>query len=269
MRWSLLLLFTACVTSTPAAPPPIATWEVPLELEAGGLPLVEVVVAGKPTRLVVDTASSETWLATWFATSLGVPVEGGKTSDLTLSIGSNALPAAKWSVRADPGDFQALGIGGVLAPHHLVERGAVALDFPRKRLLLLTGQMNVWMRWLDERSPSSAVESLPRAGERDGTLHVKSRVGDGKRELVTQLASGSKRSEYLSEFFDASLIGEGGAVKGLHVRLGDSEFGPIDVTARPKLGSNEGVLGMDVLSKLVLLMPAFENQALWVMTPRE
>ncbi len=270
MRWLLvpcLFALAACRTTMLPAPPPTATWELPLRFDAGGPPLVEVTVGGKPTLFAVDTAAKETALASWFAKSVASETE------LPLLLGTLSLGEAKWPVIEGLPSFEALGIGGVLSPLQAAKQGAIVLDFPNQRLLFLDGKMNVWMRWLDERSPKGQTESLPRAGPRDGTLYVKSRVGDG-REVVTRLDSAAPTTTYVSSLFDPTLIADGGAllgphVSGLHVRLGESEFGPLDVLARPALGAHEGALGLDVLRGVVLLIPVQGYQALWVMTPRE
>jgi hypothetical protein len=262
MRWLfvMLLALAACRTSTQAAPPPTASWEVPIVLEPGQPPMVDVTVGGKTARFIIDTTAADTALAAWFAKSLA-------PGPLPLSLGPDTMRTAAWPTLPSDGDLEARGIGGVLAPHRLLERGAVALDFPRRRMVGLAGQQMVWLRWLDERSPKSVLESLVRVGPRDAGLFVKSRVGDG-REVITRLATTAQQSSYAAALFDEALLAGGPVLKGLHVRLGDSDF-PLDTLITPSVDRAEGQLGLDALATRVLLMPMLEGQALWVMTPLE
>lgn len=269
-----LLALCACRTITPAAPPPSATWEAPIVFEAGGrpsaLPLVQAIVGGKPALLVLDTGAAETRLQAWFVKSLEkepTDSEGHRVVELPLQLGTSTT-TAKWRlVETDPA-LREQGIAGTLSPQHAVGKGAVAIDFPRKRLFGLDGKPNAWLRWLDERSPKGQVEALPRTAPFDGRLHVMTRVGDG-REVSTRLASGEARSSYAASLFDAKLVGDGQHVAGLHLRVGQSEFGPLDVLIAPPEEKVEGHLGMDVLQGAVLLVPVHELHPIWFMTPRE
>ena len=272
-RVSLLALtLCACRTITPAALPPSAAWEVPIVFEADGhhsaLPLVQATIGGKTTLLVLDTGAAETTLQHWFVKSLEVePTDsaGHAVVELPLVLGARST-TQKWRiVETVPGQRE-LGIGGTLSPQHAIEKGAVAIDFPGKRLLGLEGKANAWLRWLDERSPKGQVEALVRTAPFDGRLHVMTRVGDG-RAVSTVLASGDERSRYAASLFDASLVLEGKHVAGLHLRVGDSEFGPLDVLVLPPEARVDGRLGLDVLQGVVLLVPVHQLHPIWLMTP--
>ena len=263
-----LVVVCACKTVTPPAPAPVAVWEVPLVVEPGRAPLVQATIGGKPTLLLIDTAASQTTLQAWFIKSLEVEptdFEGHRVAALPLQLGTFTTTARWQLVDTDPA-LRELGIGGTISPHHLVPKGAVVIDFPMKRMLALDGQPNNALRWLDERSPKGQVEGLLRVAPFEGRIHVKTRVGDG-REVVTALASTQPRSRYAAGLFDASLITDGTHVAGLHVRVGESEFGPLDVLVQPTEGAVEGWLGMDVLQGVVLLLPVHELHPIWFMTP--
>ncbi len=263
----LLITLCACRTITPAAPPPSAVWEVPISF-AGGLPVVEATIRGKPVLLALDTGAPEITLQAWFLKSLGIEptqADGHLVAELPLQLGTS-VTTAKWRlVETDPTQRE-LGIGGTLSPQKLLAKGAVAIDFPRKRLLALDGKANAWLRWLDERSPQGQVEALPRAAPFDGRLHVMTRVGDG-REVTTAIDSGKARSIYASTLFDPSLLAGGQHVAGLHLRVGQAEFGPLDIGVQPAEAAVEGWLGMDVLLRTVLLVPVHELHPIWLMTP--
>lgn len=265
----LLVALCACRTVTAAAPPPSAFWEVPIIYEAPGLPLVQATVGGKSTLLILDTSARETTLQAWFVKSLEVQpgeAEGHRVAELPLQLAGQVI-TAKWKLVDTVPAQRARGIGGTLSPHHTVEKGAVAIDFPQKRLVALDGRPNAWLRWLDERSPQGQVETLTRTAPFDGRLHVSTRVGDG-REVSTGVASALERSSYAVSLFDPSLVIGGTHVPGLHLRVGQAEFGPLDVLVRPAEEKVEGWLGMDVLQGAVLLVPVHELHPIWFMTPR-
>jgi hypothetical protein len=154
-----------------------------------------------------------------------------------------------------------------VSPQKLLEKGAVVVDFPGKRLLALGGKSHSWMQWLDERSPKGQVEAMPRTAPFGGGLHVKTRVGDGK-EVPTRLSSAQPQTAYAKGMFDPALLAGAQHLSGLHLRAGDSEFGPIDVLIRDADAPVEGWLGLDVLRNVVLLVPVHEMAPIWLMTPR-
>ncbi|HEY0880065.1 MAG TPA: hypothetical protein VGD87_00980 [Archangium sp.] len=229
---ALLCFLTACRTSTPLKAPPTALWELPLELEAGQPPRVTVTIDGAPARLVVDTAAS----AHSFTGT-------AKLGPLTLT---------------------GTGTDGTLAITKLLERGAVVLDFPNKRLLAIDGGEMSFLRWLDERSPKGQLEGVGRAG--NGVI-IKTRVGDGQ-EIVTQVATTQQHTAYARELFDPKLV-KGDTVPGLFVRVRESEFGPLEAELLPEGAAPQGRLGLDVLSGLVVLVPMHAMAPIWFMTPRE
>ncbi len=267
---SLLFLLTACRTVTQGLPPPKPEWEVPFTLEQNGLPLVQATIGGKQTLLIVDTGAPDLTLQNWFVKSLeGVEPaesEGRRVVELSLQLGAiNAKK--KWSLVETVPDQRELGIGGTLSPQKLLERGAIAIDFPNKRILAINGRQQSWMLWLDERSPRGQVEALPRTAPFGGALHVKTRVGDGK-EVPTRLSSAQQQTAYAKDMFDPSLLAGSQHLAGLHIRTGDSEFGPVDVLVRDADAPIEGWLGLDVLRNVVLLVPVHEMAPIWLMTPR-
>lgn len=211
---------------------------------------VDALVDGKPARLLVDTTAPRSALA--LGDGEHVVVLGGVT------VGT------KWAV--DP-SLAAKGVAGVLSPQSLQPDGAVVLDFPRRRLVSLGGKLNTWLRWLDERAQQSVVESLPRAGPRDGALYVKARPGDG-RDAVARLDTTATATAFSTALFEPQLLAGRTKLEGVHVRLGESEFGPLNIDVAAMEG-REGTLGLDLLGRVVLLLPCAGNQPLWVMTPRE
>lgn len=249
---ALLMLLVGCRTTTVAAPPPQALWEVPLDLTEDGRPVVKAKVGAlRVVRLLVDTGAAET--------TVQGSVEGG------LLVGGEQVPAR--AVDFDPAQQRA-GLDGTLAPHRLVKTGAVVLDLPGKRLLVLGGLENNWLRWLDERSPKGELAGVARMPPADGGLLVQTRVGDGP-EVLTRLSTSTHRSAYARTLFDPALLTTGNDVRGVHLKIRDAEFGPLDLALLPGGEGVEGVLGLDLLKDLVVLVPVHASPRIWFMTPRE
>lgn len=248
---ALLLLLAGCRTTTVAAPPPKALWEVPLEFTDDGRPLVKAKVGAlRVVRLLVDTGAAET--------TVQGSVEGG------LLVGGEQVPAR--AIELDHEQNRA-GLDGTLAPHQLVKTGAVVLDLPGKRLLVLGGLENNWLRWLDERSPKGELAGVARMPPSNGGLLVQTRVGDGP-EVLTRVSTSTLRSAYARTLFDLGLV-TATDVRGVHLKIRDSEFGPLDVGLLPDGNPAQGVLGLDVLKDLVVLVPVHASPRIWFMTPRE
>ena len=190
----------------------------------------------------------------------GVPTVNGLTLDTTAT--------ATTTTRGAPFDLGGAhvtprrGPQNVLALGSLPPASAVVLDFPRRRVLGLDASTAGWLRWLDARSPKGKLESLPRVAP----MTVKSDVGD-RRGVFTQLTSTVRRSQFPAVMFDAALVHDG-QVSGLHLQLGETTFGPLDVDARDDLTASAR-LGMDVLQNVVLLLPNDPNQGVWLLVPRE
>jgi hypothetical protein len=145
------------------------------------------------------------------------------------------------------------------------EGTALAIDFRRHQVNGLGGKLNTWMQWMDERSPGASVEAMPNLGSRDAIL-VKARIGDGK-EVVCAFDFTRARSAMATTLFDATVLGTNTTtLPGLHVRLGETDFGPLEVDLRAE---PECTLGLDVLGQTVLVVPLQGKQPVWLMVASE
>jgi hypothetical protein len=140
---------------------------------------------------------------------------------------------------------------------------ALVFDFPRQKVLSLSGRVSSWLGWLDERSPRGTVESLPNAGELAAPI-VDFKIGDGKL-VPCALAPQQPRTTLPRDIFDARLLeGVSDALEGVQLSIATSEVGTFTVS----LGA-QCVVGADVLSKLVVLVPQRGRQPLLILVPHE
>ncbi|WP_438007955.1 retropepsin-like aspartic protease [Sorangium sp. So ce321] len=142
-------------------------------------PLIDAVVAGQPTVLLVDTGASHHVLARWLADELALPLStaGDVAVDhagrpLAVSRLENAMLALSGWGRVEvptllvvpmPDVLQRIGIGGVVAPQELARPGrAVVLDLREGRMT--EAPRDEAARALRARFGEAAVVELGRCG---------------------------------------------------------------------------------------------------------
>lgn len=138
------------------------------------------------------------------------------------------------------------------APELTEKTTAVVWDFRRGRTLGLSGRTQDWMRWLDERATGATIEALGNTGTSDRPM-VKLRVGDVEQPCA------------LDPKLSRSVLPPALVKPGLTLTLGETPFGPLDVDAR----DGACAIGLDVLSKTVLLVPRRERLPVWLMVTPE
>ncbi|AUX39463.1 hypothetical protein SOCE26_008550 [Sorangium cellulosum] len=251
-------------------------------------PLLDAVVSGQPTALIVDTGASHHVLARWLAEELDLPLStagdvGVDHAGRSVSISrvENAKVAlAGWGtvetpallVVPVPDILQRIGIGGFLAPQALAAPGrAVVLD-------LRSGQMteaprDEAARSLRSRFGEATIAELGRCGGPNQGLELTARANIEGLAVTLKVDSGASQSSLLA----ASTAGKrlshrarGGrsayAASGKHtvpvlsgVRL---QLAGLDAAADIDLLPGEpratcptdGFVGMDVLRACVLLL---------------
>src|SRR6266545_2122966 len=120
--------------------------EAPITFRVGDdvthAPMVEAVVGGSPTRLILDTGSTDHILTTELADRIGLPRSAGEpgTDSAGASVASWALGELQVQVAglslalhdvigiAGPAPFEGWGVGGFLSPQHLHPTAHVVLD---------------------------------------------------------------------------------------------------------------------------------------------
>jgi len=249
------------------------------------VPLVQARIAGQPTLLLVDTGAYDHLLEGWFARVLQDADATGRSATVVdhanrtvvvdrwsqvsfIIDGWNAIAPIRPLVTGDasPGP-RALGIGGILSPQRLALGGAsVVLDFP-------SGAMTS----VDEATATAQLDAHPTslgAALRCGaTFAIDATIeGKGARLLVdtgafsTDLKATSAPGRALAGRTSVSardIYAVGGAVATR--TLGDAELkiGRLSVKLdiplvldhpRAARCPSDGVLGMDVLEKCVLVV---------------
>ena len=133
-----------------AAPKRLAKVRFDVGGEDFGVPLVDVVVGGHPTSLMVDTGATHHVIGSWVAAQLGKTTttgtagldHAGKSLSLSQMVGAEivvsgwgALGVNTVLVATLPPVLQAQGVGGVLSPLAMRSEGrAVVLDMRRGTL---------------------------------------------------------------------------------------------------------------------------------------
>jgi hypothetical protein len=133
-------------------PAPRSERRARIELGRLPLPLVDVTVAGFPTRVVIDTGATRTVIADWLALQASIDIRRSETrvADHTgqpvavVEAVDPRLVISGWGpvtggpavlVAQFPDVLQRLGIGGLLAPQLLARSGeAIVIDLPRREL---------------------------------------------------------------------------------------------------------------------------------------
>lgn len=148
------VLPSTSVSATPASAP--APGQTSLRLEgADGLysvPLIDVVLAGQPTSMLVDTGASHHVISAWFADEAMLKVayagdqakdHAGKATGKVGRVENLNVRIAGWESRvwpitlvlSMPDALRKAGIGGVLAPHRVARPGyAIVLDFRARKM---------------------------------------------------------------------------------------------------------------------------------------
>ena len=261
------------------------------------VPVVDVRVNGESTRFIVDTGSTHNVITTQLAKELGITLRRSKetgrdhagasvavyeTSPLRIAVASHERELRDVLAIDAPAPLERFGIGGFLSPQTFVERGCVVLDLPGKRLLVTTDSL------ADIRQGHSAdrlrMTTVPRErvdGVDDRKLLVTVSLRD-RDPAVAELDTGARRTEFVTSYLgvaDASAGQDGGLgvsgqqtkgrlVQGQYVRFGTGTSGPMDVLARNEIRKDEGVisavLGIDVLERFVVVVPAEPSEELLI-----
>ncbi|AGP33748.1 retropepsin-like aspartic protease [Sorangium cellulosum] len=263
-------------------------------------PLIDAVVAGQPTALIVDTGASHHVLARWLADELALPLS--TAGDVAVDHAGRPLPVSRieratialagWgSVDAPallvvpvPDALQRLGIGGVLAPQALAGPGrAVVLDLREGRMT--EAPRDEAARALRARFGEAAVAELGHCGGPNQGHEITAAATVDGIAVTLKVDSGASQSS----LFAASPAGRrlsrraaGGrsayAASGKHTvpvlsgaRLhlaGFDAAAELDFLPGERRGAcpSDGFAGMDVLRTCVLLLA--EDGGLAACAPR-
>ena len=243
-------------------------------------PLVEAVVNGVRTRLILDTGATDHLLTTDLCEAASIALEPGEPGtdssgssvpswqahEVTVRIGDVDLAFADVVAIGTPPPFRSAGIGGALSPQHLEPGAHVLLDLSAGRVAMPASTEDL-DAWLATSYPGWRTIRLA-AVDGDGTVLVEAAI-DSFPPVITMLDTGAKTT-YAAQ---AALpgLGEGGVrrstgrgvggtesygidVPGRVLHVGDAAL-PVDlVIASHDLGIAGCVVGMDLLRGTVLVV---------------
>ncbi len=241
-------------------------------------PLVEAVVNGVATRLILDTGASDHLLTIDLCEAAGVATEPGEPGtdstgssvpswqahEVTVRIGEVDFAFPEVVVIGTPPPFRSMGIGGILSPQHLHPGAHVVLDLAEGRIAM-PGAVDDLDDWLADAYPRWRTIRLP-AVEGDGTVLIEATI-DSFAPVVTMLDTGAKATYAAQDAVPG--LGEGGVPRSTGRGVGGTESFGIDVPGRElhvgdatlpvdlliaghELGIARCVVGMDLLRGTVL-----------------
>ena len=130
--------------------------DVPIAFDVEGgtrvhSPMVHAAVGGVPTRLILDTGSTDHVLTKELIDRVGAPTQRAEdgtdhagaavpswsVGDLAIDIGTRTFDLHEVVAIAAPGPFEAWGVGGFLSPQHLHPTARVLLDLAGDRLVVM------------------------------------------------------------------------------------------------------------------------------------
>ena len=254
-------------------------------------PLVEAVVNGVRTRLVLDTGATDHLLTLAVCDAANVATEPGEPGtdstgssvpswqarEVTVSIGAMKLAFPEVIAIETPPPFERAGLGGTLSPQRLRADSYVALDLTEGGAAALLGADDL-DAWLADSYPGRRSLQLP-AIEGDGTVLVEAAI-DTFPPVVTMLDTGAKATYAAAAAVPG--LGEGrlrrstghgvGGTEAFGVdvpdrvlRVGGEEL-PFDlVIAEHDLGIRGCVVGMDLLRGTVLAVGPPGSPIRWLL----
>lgn len=273
--------------AAPQAPGKRAALRFDVEGDDFPSPLVDVIVSGQPTTMLVDTGATHQVVGRWVAEQIGPVTQDA--NDVGIDHAGKALPIARlegaqivvsgWGpidaseavVVAIPGPLERRGIGGVLSPQALAAEGrAVVLDF--RRGTMTEAAWGDAMRGLDAEAGAAAYGEVKSCGPGGGALAYV-QVAIGGTEVLAQLDTGAtqttvraasaagaalaKRAKGASSAIAASGTYTVATAEGTRVALGELAM-DVDVALVPKAArtgcTNDAQIGMDVLRRCVIVL---------------
>jgi len=263
--------------------------DVPIRFDVGDTvthaPMIDVAVNGTPTRLILDTGSTDHVLTIELARAAGLPHEPGEpgtdhaggsvdswfVGDVALEVDGVGFGLHDAVAISGPPPFEGWGVGGFLSPQHLHPTALAVIDLESDRLILVEGDDAAVEAWLRARSPEMTLIGLAR-DPAEATPVVAGAI-EPFEPVATMLNTGGRGTEFAVAAVPglvgvAGSVGKGvggGAVLGAVVedrtlRLGDERFGVGRLLIREAIDTMLGLVGMDVLRGTILVVGADRNR---------
>jgi hypothetical protein len=272
--------------------------DVPITYEAGDerihTPMTRVAVGGVPTKLILDTGSSDHVLTRALAEQASLPMEPAEpgidstgaavpswsVGQLSVDIDGRSFDLHDAVVIEGPPPFAGWGVGGFLSPQHLHSSAWVVLDLASDRLVLLDASPNQVAAWLGARSPQSRLLTLDRLAD-DPTILVRAAI-EPFEPVVTLLDSGGKSTMFVGSAVPGLLGSEGEAgrgvggaritgsiVEGRTVQVADARLPVPRLLVRETMATHDGLIGIDVLQGTTMAVSADRTRPVYWLVPPE
>jgi hypothetical protein len=271
--------------------------DAPITFEVGDetthVPMVEAVVGGVATKLILDTGSSDHVFTRELADDAGLPTEPGEPGtdstgasvpswslgELDVEIAGQSFGLRDVVAITAPGPFVGWGVGGFLSPQHLHPTAWVVLDLLAERLLLVDSDQDSVAAWLTTRTPALRVLRLERVAG-DPTILVRAGL-DGFEPVVTLLDSGGKSTEFVAAAVPRLVGGPptgaghgvgggqitGSVVEGQTLLVGGTRLPVAHLVIREAMDDHDGLVAMDVLRGTVLAVGADQTRPVFWQVP--
>jgi Aspartyl protease len=256
-------------------------------------PLIEALISGTTTLLVLDTGSDTHLLTAEFAHEVGLPTEPGEegtdhagTAVVSASAGTVPMRVGDATIGLEsvvvipaPPPFPPKGIGGIVSPQLFHPTAWIVLDMADDELVIEQADEAQLLARLADRHPGFQTLVLDRI--EDGTIVVEAAF-EPQPALPTLLNTGGRGTEVsrlvLPEGASGELERVGGGVSGADVmaqRLGPAVLAiggariPVpNLAAREAMEGVQAMVGMDVLRGTVLACTADPTgRAVWQLPP--
>ena len=272
--------------------------DVPIVFDVEGgqavhAPMVHATVGGVPTRLILDTGSTDHVLTKELIDRAGAPTTPAEDGTdhagapvPSWSVGDLSVVIAEWTFDlqdvvaiAAPGPFEGWGVGGFLSPQHLDGEARVLIDLVHDRLVVIR-RAELARRdiddWLAARIPDHRRLRLARAPGTT-TVAVDAAV-EGFPPVATMLNSGGRGTEFARAAVDLPTSGAGargtgvsgtavlGAAAGARVvEVGGVRVPVANLVVRDEMDDPPGIIGMDVLRGTALICGADpDDPVIWL-----
>lgn len=264
---------------------------VPITFEVGDqlthAPMMHATVGGTPTKLILDTGSTDHILTVELADEIGLHAEPGEAGtdstgalvpswtlgEVAVEIGGQAFALKDVVAITAPAPFPGWGVGGFISPQHLHPSAWAVLDLAAGRFFLLDGEEADLTAWLIDRSPDLQLNRLERVAG-DETILVHAAI-EPFQEVVTMLDSGGKRTQFTEAAMPGATSGPqtssgrgvgggesfGAEVRGQTLVIGEARLPLEALIVSAEMDGRDGLVGMDVLRGTVLTVSGNPHRA--------
>jgi hypothetical protein len=258
-------------------------------------PMIDAVVGGIPTRLILDTGATDHVLTRDLLERVGAamePAEAGtdhagamvdswRVGDLEVHIGGRSFRLHDVVAIDAPTAFAGWDVGGFLSPQHLDPGARVFLDLANDRLVLVTdSDPAVVDASLGDRVPSLRPVNLPGVPH-ESTVAVPASI-EPFATVPTMLNTGGRGTEFASDVLPGLSAADarrgssgisGAPVMGVDVGprtlvIGDVRVPLARLMVRPEMEGMPGIVGMDVLRGTALAFSTDPGRGVTWFVPR-